>query len=123
MIKLFVGGFPLNITELELVMLVSPHGEVNTIKIVRDKKTGKCKGYAFLEMTDKEGADRAMEALDGTFLGDRQLSVKITVDKPAPVKKPFFKPGGNYSSPSQASYVKVGRPGEDTKKKRPRKQF
>lgn len=124
MIKLFVGGFPLDITELELVMLVSPHGEVNTIKIVRDKKTGKCKGYAFLEMTDKEGADRAMEELDGTMLGDRELSVKITVDKPVPVKKPFFKPAGNYSSSSSpASYVKVGRPGEDTKKKRPRKQF
>ncbi|WP_295674809.1 RNA-binding protein [uncultured Mucilaginibacter sp.] len=122
MIKLFVGGFPLNITELELVMLVSPHGEVNTIKIVRDKKTGKCKGYAFLEMKDKEGADRAMEALDGSFMGDRQLSVKITIDKPVPVKKPSFKPNNSYSS-SPASYVKVGRPGEDTKKKRPRKQF
>src|SRR5258708_5668460 len=71
MIKLFVGGFPLDITELELVMLVSPHGEVSTIKIVRDKKTGNCKGYAFLEMKDKEGADRAIEALDGTSIGDR----------------------------------------------------
>jgi RNA recognition motif-containing protein len=124
MIKLFVGGFPLNITELELVMLVSPHGQVNTIKIVRDKKTGKCKGYAFLEMTDKEGADRAMEALDGSFMGDRQLSVNITEDKPAPVRKPSFKPNNNYSAPSStSSYVKVGRPGEDVKKKRPRKQF
>jgi RNA recognition motif-containing protein len=122
MIKLFVGGFPLNITELELVMLVSPHGEVNTIKIVRDKKTGKCKGYAFLEMTSKEGADNAMEALDGTFLGDRQLSVKITEDKPVAVKKPSFKPN-NYSSSPASSYVKVGKPADEFKKKRPRKQF
>jgi len=122
MIKLFVGGFPLDITELELVMLVSPHGEVNTIKIVRDKKTGKCKGYAFLEMTDKGGADRAMEALDGTFMGDRQLSVKITIDKPAPPAKPAYKPNNNYSS-SPASYVKVERAGAEMKKKRPRKQF
>jgi len=38
MTKLFVGGFPLDMTELELVQLVSPHGTVNTIKIVRDKK-------------------------------------------------------------------------------------
>ena len=52
-----------------------------TIKIVRDKKTGTCKGYAFLEMKDKEGAERAVEALDGTSIGDRQLAVKINEEK------------------------------------------
>ena len=47
MVKLFVGGFPLDITELELVQLFNLHGDVATIKIVRDKKTRMCKGYAF----------------------------------------------------------------------------
>ena len=124
MIKLFVGGFPLDITEIELVMLLSPHGDVSTIKIVRDKKTGHCKGYAFVEMKDKDGAERTVEALDGTFIGERLLSVKITEDKPTPVKKPFFKSGGNFSSKpsySKPSYSKVERPGEEVKKKRPRK--
>ena len=121
MIKLFVGGFPMDITELELVMLFSPHGDVSTIKIVRDKKTGNCKGYAFLEMKDKEGAERAVEALDGTFIGERMLSVKMTDDKQTPVKKPFSKFSGNFSS--KPSYQKVERKGEELKKKRPRKQF
>jgi len=121
MIKLFVGGFPIDITELELVMLFSPHGDVSTIKIVRDKKTGICKGYAFMEMKDKDGAERAVEALDGTFIGERMLSVKMTEEKQAPVKKPFSKFNGNFSS--RSSYHKVERPGEEIKKKRPRKQF
>jgi len=121
MIKLFVGGFPMDITELQLVMLFSPHGDVSTIKIVRDKKTGICKGYAFMEMKDKEGAERAVEALDGTFIGERMLSVKMTEDKPVPVKKPFSKFSGNFSS--KPSYHKVERAGEEIKKKRPRKQF
>jgi len=121
MIKLFVGGFPLDITELELVMLISPYGDVSTIKIVRDKKTGNCKGYAFLEMKDKEGAERAVEALDGTAIGDRILNVKINEDKPVPVKKSFSKFNSNYQS--SGSYVKVQRPGEEMRKKRPRKQF
>ena len=121
MIKLFVGGFPIDITELELVMMFGLHGDVSTIKIVRDKKTRKCKGYAFLEMKDKEGAERAVEALDGTAIGDRMLSVKMTEDTPAPVKKPFNKFSGNFSP--KTSYQKVGRPGEEIKKKRPRKQF
>jgi RNA recognition motif-containing protein len=125
MIKLFVGGFPLDITEMELVMLISPHGDVSTIKIVRDKKTGNCKGYAFVEMADKDGAERAVEALDGTSIGDRVLSVKITVEKPTPVKKPFSKFSSNNFSPnpSYSNYSKVERKGEEVKKKRPRKQF
>ncbi len=44
LVKLYIGGFPLEMTELELVQTVSPYGEVSTIKIVRDKVTRKCKG-------------------------------------------------------------------------------
>ena len=127
MVKLFVGGFPLDITEMELVMMISPHGDVSTIKIVRDKKTGTCKGYAFLEMVDKDGAERVVEALDGTAIGDRVLNVKINEEKPVPVKKPYSKFNNNYSSSSSSSsrpsYTKVVRPGAEVKPKRPRKQF
>jgi RNA recognition motif-containing protein len=125
MIKLFVGGFPLDITEMELVMMISPHGDVSTIKIVRDKKTGTCKGYAFLEMNDREGAERAVEALDGSAIGDRVLSVKINEEKPVVAKRPYSKFNSNYSSSSSSkpSYTKVVRPGAEVKPKRPRKQF
>ena len=56
MIKLFVSGFPLDITEIELAKLIAPYGDIATLKIVRDKKTRICKGYAFVEMETKEGA-------------------------------------------------------------------
>jgi RNA recognition motif-containing protein len=123
MIKLFVGGFPMDITEMELVMMFGLHGDVDTIKIVRDKKTGECKGYAFLEMKDKEGAERAIDALDGSYMGDRMLSVKVTEDKTAapPARRPA--PKFSRSFPSKPSYQKVERPGVDVKKKRPRKEF
>ena len=119
MIKLFVGGFPLDISELELVQLFALHGDVITIKIVRDKKTRICKGYAFLEMKDRESADRAVEALDGTFIQDRVLSVKEVVEsqlqRPAPPSRSSI--GGQ-----AARYVKVERPSGDMPKKRPRRQ-
>jgi RNA recognition motif-containing protein len=90
MSKLFVGGFPLDMNEMELVQLVAPHGEVKTIKIVRDKATKICKGYAFLEMATPEDARQSIEALDGTSLGpDRVLSVRPATEKAAtPIKKP-----------------------------------
>ena len=117
MVKLFVGGFPLDITEIELVKLISRYGTVSTIKIVRDKKTGTCKGYAFLEITDLEGAKHAIEALNGTKMGDRVLSLNITEEKPASTKSSFSRP-----KPSKPSaYVKVESPNSGIKKKRPRR--
>jgi RNA recognition motif-containing protein len=94
MVKLFVGGFPLDLDdmELELVKLFSWHGDVSTIKIVRDKKTRVCKGYAFLEMTSRTGAEDAVIALDGTIFKERVLSVKIREDKPV------VAPRGGYSN-------------------------
>lgn len=107
MIKIYVGGFPLEMTELELVQLVSPYGEVSTIKIVRDKTTRICKGYAFLEMADRKAAERVIKALDGTSMGDRQLTVTIRNDEPVS-PAPIFK--------------KVERHTWSVKKKRPRIQ-
>ncbi|HVW97005.1 MAG TPA: RNA-binding protein [Mucilaginibacter sp.] len=90
MVKLFFGGFPLEFTELDIAMMVGFHGDIHTIKIVRDKKTRVCKGYAFIEMTTKEGADRAVDALDGTKVGGRLINVKIREDKPVAPARPRF---------------------------------
>ena len=100
MVKLFVGGFSLNITEIELVMQFAIYGDVSTIKIVRDKKTGKCKGYAFIEMVDMDAAKRAVDALDGAYMGNKLLKVNISEDKPvAPKRAPskfYSKPPSRY---------------------------
>ena len=77
MVKLFVGGFPLDLEELELAQLFGPYGDISTIKIVRDKKTGICKGYAFIEMPDRIAAENAAIALDGAFMRGRQLKVNL----------------------------------------------
>jgi RNA recognition motif-containing protein len=129
MVKLFVGGFPLDMTELDLVKMVNLHGEVSTIKIVRDKKTRICKGYAFLEMKDREGAENTVIALDGTPIGDRVLNVKIneeTYVKQAPQRKSF----GGYNNSNNSSNGNFRRPpsgsssaasSEQAKAKRPRR--
>jgi len=82
MTKLFVGGFPLDMTELEIVQIVAMHANVVTIKIVRDKKTKICKGYAFLEIADRESAEQAVIELNGTSLAGRKLKLSIVEDEP-----------------------------------------
>ena len=77
MTKLFVSGFPQDVTEMELAMLIVPHGDISTIKIVRDKKTKICKGYAFVEMKDRGGAESVVEALKGVRIRDKALTINI----------------------------------------------
>ncbi len=98
MVKLFVSGFPLNMDELELARLFIPHGDLKTIKLVRDKKTRICKGYGFIEMGDRQSAESAVAALHGVEMGDRFLTVNIKEEeepaKVAPVvRKTGYTPG------------------------------
>jgi RNA recognition motif-containing protein len=91
-VKIFIGGFPLDSSELELVQLVSPYAEVETIKIVRDKISKKCKGYAFIELSDEPGADRVIDALDGTLLAGKPLTINKVADEPLKPAPAPFKP-------------------------------
>jgi len=68
-------------TELEIVQRVALYADVQTIKIVRDKKTKICKGYAFLEVADRAGAEQAMAALNGTQIAGRELLLNIVEEQ------------------------------------------
>lgn len=118
MVKLFVGGFPLDMQEIELVKLFNTFAEISTIKIVRDKATRKCKGYAFLETTGLAGAEMAINALNGKIMEGKALTVKIADEKEAS-PRPFFTK--TQSSQKAVNYVKLGRASESIKPKRPRK--
>lgn len=76
MTNLFVGGFPRDMTEVDLAKLFMTFGDVSTIKIVRHHETRICKGYAFIEMRSADGAQRAIAALDNTPVGGRCYTVK-----------------------------------------------
>jgi RNA recognition motif-containing protein len=91
MTKLFIGGFPLEMTELEVVQLVAPYADVSTIKLVRDKVTKICKGYGFIEVTDETHALNAISNLDGMEMGDRVLSLNIAPEKAVPKAGPFYR--------------------------------
>ena len=124
MTKIFVSGFPLDIDELGLARLIAPHGNISTIKIVRDRQTGKCKGYAFVEMETLTDAENVIIALDGLEMQDRELTVKISEDlPPVPPKPRFNKPTGNYNKPHFSPKLEQRRDdiGDEGRAKRPRR--
>jgi RNA recognition motif-containing protein len=73
--KLYVGNLPYETTESDLQTLFEAAGGVSTINIVRDRATGQARGFAFVEMSDVEGAQRAISELDQRQVGGRSLTV------------------------------------------------
>lgn len=73
--KLYVGNLPFQTTESDLQALFEASGGVSTINIVRDRATGQARGFAFVEMSDADGAQRAIAELDKQDYGGRNLTV------------------------------------------------
>ena len=73
--KVYVGGLPYQTAEQELAELFSPHGVVESARIITDKFTGQSRGFGFVEMANDEEAKAAIEALNGSELGGRTLTV------------------------------------------------
>ena len=73
--KLYVGNLPYETTESDLQALFESAGQVATINIVRDRTTGQARGFAFVEMSDVDGARRAISELDRHQYGGRNLTV------------------------------------------------
>ncbi|RZL54421.1 MAG: RNA-binding protein [Pedobacter sp.] len=78
MTKIFIGGLSSETSEIDLVGFVSAYAEVSTIKIVRDRATKKSKGFAFLEMSSRTEAEKAVDRIDGLKYKNRVLTVKIS---------------------------------------------
>lgn len=73
--KLYVGNLPYETSESDLQTLFEGSGQVSTINIVRDRATGQARGFAFVEMSDVDGAQRAITELDRHQYGGRNLTV------------------------------------------------
>ena len=73
--KLYVGNLPYEVTESDLQTLFEAAGQVSTINIIRDRATGQARGFAFVEMSDAEGARKAISELDRHEYGGRSLTV------------------------------------------------
>lgn len=73
--KLYVGNLPFETTESDLQALFEQSGEVRGINLVRDRATGQARGFAFVEMSDSESAQKAINELDKHQYGGRSLTV------------------------------------------------
>ena len=73
--RIFVANITFTTTEDELERLFEPYGIVDRAQIITDRDTGRSRGFAFIEMPDATQAQAAIEGLNRTSLGGRQLTV------------------------------------------------
>lgn len=75
--KLYVGNLPYTTTEEDLKPLFEQAGPVKSVALIKDRETGRSKGFAFVEMETQEGMDKAISMLNGKDMQGRALSVSI----------------------------------------------
>ena len=80
MLKLFIGNLPGDATEASVTELFSTFGTVRSISVAADIFTGRCKGFASLEMEGHE-ARAAQAALDGRMVGG-ELGLRVRFERP-----------------------------------------
>ena len=82
MTKIFVGNLSFQTTQEELLATFSQFGNVEQVNIVTDRDTGQPRGFAFVEMTNAQDAQKAIAQLNGAELNGRALNVNEARPKP-----------------------------------------
>src|SRR2546422_10198776 len=80
--RLYVGNLPSTTGEAELQELFSRAGTVESVRVMRDAATGRARGFAFVEMSTDEEAQKAASELNQFQMGGRALTVNEARPKP-----------------------------------------
>ena len=82
MTNIFVGNLNYSTTQDELFEAFSQYGNVERVNVVTDRDTGQPRGFAFVEMTTDEEAQKAANDFNGYSMGGRALTVNEARPKP-----------------------------------------
>jgi RNA recognition motif-containing protein len=88
MTTLYVGNLPFNATEADVKALFGRHGQVDSVKLINDRETGKARGFGFVDMPQNE-ALAAIQALNGFQMNGRPLRVNEAQERPRQGGGPF----------------------------------
>lgn len=92
--KLYVGNLDYSMSNDDLEKLFMEHGSIESAQIIKDRDTGRSKGFGFVEMSNSREAQSAIEALNGKNMGARSLVVNEA--RPQENRSGGGKRGGGY---------------------------
>ena len=73
--KIYVGNLSYEVTEEDLRLALEQFGQVESVTIIKDKRSGQSKGFGFVEMASKAEGQSAIDGLNGKELKGRALNV------------------------------------------------
>lgn len=73
--NIYVSNLSYHTSESDLRELFSAYGEVNSAKIITDRETGRPRGFAFVEMAQKDEGQRAIQGLNNTSVDNFDINV------------------------------------------------
>ena len=75
--NIYVANLSFDIQDEDLKEFFAPYGEVTSAKVIKDKETGRSRGFGFVEMSDDEAAKKAIQELDGASVDGRTIGVSV----------------------------------------------
>ena len=75
--KLFVGNLSYNTTDEDLRTLISQAGAVTSVELIKDRDSGRSKGFAFIQMENQESVEKAIQMFNGFSLDNREIKVSL----------------------------------------------
>ncbi len=107
MYKLFVGGLPFATTDEELANIFGEHGKVASAVVVKDRDTGRSKGFGFVEFENDDEGKAAEKALHNSEMSGRTITVNEARPKEDRPRRDFGgggNGGGNGGGYNQRSW-------------------
>ncbi|MGF1513727.1 MAG: RNA recognition motif domain-containing protein [Elainellaceae cyanobacterium] len=108
-VRLYVGNLPKDLERQDLEAVFSEYGDAASTKLITDRKTGKCRGFAFVTVQDDEQANQIIEKFNGHDLQGSEL--KIEVAQPRAKGKEESAAGAPNTSKRNKSASNKGRKG------------
>lgn len=109
--KLYVGNLPYSFTDEDLQKVFSAHGTVVSASVIRERDSGRSKGFGFVEMSSDQEAQDAISKLHGSDQGGRALTVNEA--RPREPREGGFGGGGGGGRGGRGGFGGGGRGGYD----------
>ncbi len=74
--NIYIGNLSYNTTEASLMSLFVEYGDIESVKVIKDRFSGRSKGFGFIEMPSNSEADQAIKALNGNLFDGNNIKVK-----------------------------------------------
>ncbi len=95
--NIYVSNLSFNVADEDLQDFFAEYGEVTSAKVIKDKFTGRSRGFGFVEMSNDEMGQKAITELDGAVVEGRSISVTVAKPKEerSDNRRSFSNSGGN----------------------------